>query len=122
MVSRPVLAIAIAVWTLLSWGGRIRLLTDPEQGDVGNWLRIGGSVLVGALAVAVLLLAQGSALERWLLMFFAAWSTVLWLRSLVTVWMGDQSMAFRIVHTILAAGFLALAYLASRTGWPSRSA
>lgn len=117
MVSRTVLAVAIAAWTLLTWGGRVRLLTDAEQGDLANWLRIGGSILVGALAVAVLLLAQGSGLERWMLTFFAAWSSVIWLRSLISVWAGSESMAFKLVHTVLAAGFFVLAYLALRVGW-----
>lgn len=116
MLSRTILAVAIAAWTLLSWGGRIRLLTEMEQ-DLGNWLRIGGSLLVGAAAVAVLLLAEGSGLERWTLTVFAAWSTVLWLRSLTSVWTGDQSMAFKTVHTVLAAGFFFLSYQAIRLGW-----
>lgn len=117
MVSRTVLAVAIAVWTLLTWGGRIRLLTDAEQGDLGNWLRIGGSVLVGGLAVLVLLVAGETLWERWILTFFAAWSTVIWLRSLITVWSGQESMAFKSVHTVLASGFFLLAYWAIRTGW-----
>lgn len=116
MLSRTILSVAIAAWTLLSWGGRIRLLTEMEQ-DLGNWLRIGGSLLVGAAAVAVLLLAEGSSLERWTLTVFAAWSTVLWLRSLTSVWTGDQSMAFKTVHTVLAAGFFFLSYQAIRLGW-----
>lgn len=116
MLSRTILAIAIAAWTLLSWGGRIRLLTEAEQ-DVGNWLRIGGSLLLGAAAVAVLLVAEGGGLERWILTLFAAWSTVLWLRSLISVWTGDQSMAFKVVHTVLAAGFFFLSYQAIRLGW-----
>lgn len=117
MVSRTVLAIAIAVWTLLTWGGRVRLLTDAEQADVGNWLRIGGSILVGALAVLVLLAAAETGWERWVLTFFAAWSAAIWLRSLITVWLGQESMAFKSVHTVLAAGFFLLAYWAIRTGW-----
>lgn len=120
MLSRAVLALVVAAWTLLSWGGRIRLLTEAEQ-DPGNWLRIGGSLLVGAAAVAVLLLADGTALERWVLTVFAAWSTVIWLRSLVSVWPGDQSLAFKAVHTGLALGFFFLSYQAVRLGWTERS-
>lgn len=116
MLSRTILAVVIAAWTLLSWGGRIRLLTELEQ-DLGNWLRIGGSLVVGAAAVAVLLLAEGSGLERWTLTVFAAWSTVLWFRSLTSVWTGDQSMAFKTVHTVLAVGFFFLSYQAIRLGW-----
>lgn len=119
MLSRTVLAFAVAAWTLLSWGGRIRLLTEAEQ-DLGNWLRIGGSILVGAMAVGVLLLAEGGGLERWILAIFALWSTALWLRSLFSVWTGDQSLAFGAVHTVLAVGFFFLSYQAIRVGWTGR--
>lgn len=121
MLSRTALAIAIAVWTLLTWGGRIRLLTDAEQADTANWLRIGGSLAVGAVAVVALLALGGSQAERWLLTFFALWSTSIWARSLFAVWSGEQSMGFKAVHTVLAVGFLALSYLALRTGWSPRA-
>ncbi len=117
MVSRTVLAIAIAGWTLTTWGGRIRLLTDAEQADVGNWMRIGGSLLIGTLAVIALLFAAQSSIERALLTLFAVWSLGLWLRSLVSVWTGEASMGFKSVHTLLAAGFFLLSYLAVRVGW-----
>lgn len=117
MVTRTVLAIAIGVWTLLAWAGRVRLLTDAEQGDLGNWVRIGGSLLVGGVAVATLLLAAGGGWERWALTFFALWTSVIWIRSLITVWTGDQSLAFKLVHTVLASGFLVLSYLAADRAW-----
>ena len=116
MVSRTVLAIAVAAWTLLSWGGRIRLLTAAEQ-DVSNWIRIGGSLLIGAAAVSVLLFAAGSALERWVLTLFSVWTAVLWIRSLFSVWTGDHSFGFQLVHTVLEVGFSVLVYLSMRTGW-----
>lgn len=120
MVSRTVLAVAIGAWTLLSWGGRIRLLTDTEQG-LATWVRIGGSLLVGVAAVLVVLFADGGGLERWVLTLFAAWSTTIWLRSLISVWTEDHSTAFRLVHTVLAAGFFVVAYLSLRTGWSART-
>lgn len=116
MPSRTALALAVAVWTLLTWGGRIRLLTEAEQ-DPSNWIRIGGSLLIGAAAVVVLLVAADSGVERWVLTLFAVWSTVIWVRSLIAVWGGDESLAFRAVHTVLALGFLILAYLTIRVGW-----
>lgn len=90
-------------------------MSEAEQGDVGNWVRIGGSLLIGAAAVAVLVAARG-ALERWVLTVFSVWSTVIWVRSLLTVWSGVESAAFKAVHTLLAVGFLLLAYLAMRRG------
>ncbi len=117
MVSRTVLAVAIAGWTLLAWGGRVRLLTDAEQADPGNWARIGGSLLVGTVAVLVLVVAAGGAWERWALTLFAVWSTAVWVRSLSVVWPGEQSMSFKVVHSALAAGFLLLAFLAVERAW-----
>lgn len=116
MISRTVLAVAIGAWTLFAWGGRIRLLTQGEQ-DLANWLRIGGSLLVGVVAVVGLIMAGGGGLERWALTLFAAWSAGIWLRSLVLVWTGEQSLGFKIVHTVLAAGFFILAWLSLRRGW-----
>lgn len=120
MSSRTWFAIALAAWTLISWGGRIRLLTDAEQGDLTNWARIGGSLVIGLAAAAAVLWAQGTGVERWVLTVFAAWSVALWVRSLITVWSGDQSLAFKAVHTVLAAGFLVLAFLALQVGWTRR--
>lgn len=120
MVSRTFLAAAVAVWTLLTWGSRIRLLTDAEQADPGSWLRIGGSLLIGTVVVAVLLLAPGGGLERWTLTIFAVWSVVLWARSAVVVLPADHSVAFKTVHALLAAGFFLLAYWAVRRGWSGR--
>lgn len=120
MSGRAWLAIGIVAWTALTWGGRIRLLTTPEQSDWENWARIGGSILIGLAAAAALILASGGQWERWLTTLFALWSTAIWLRSLVTVWTGDNSTGFKVVHTVLATGFLVLAYLAVRVGWSPR--
>lgn len=121
MTGRVWLAIGILGWTAVTWGGRIRLLTGAEQADPSNWVRIGGSILIGLVAAAVLVLAAGGQVERWVLTVFAIWSTVIWLRSLVTVWAGDDSMAFKLVHTVLAIGYAVLSYLALKTGWGVRS-
>lgn len=120
MVSRPTLALAVAAWTLLTWGGRIRLLTAAEQSDPANWARIGGSLLLGAAVVVVLFLAPGGSLERWVLTAFAGWSVLLWARSLAVVLPAEHSTAFKAVHTLLALGFFLLAYWALRWGWSPR--
>ena len=121
MTGRIWLAIGIMAWTALTWGGRIRLLTDTEQADPSNWARIGGSILIGLAAAAVLVWMAGGQVERWVLTVFAIWSTVIWLRSLVTVWAGDNSITFKLVHTVLAIAYVVLSYLALKTGWDART-
>jgi hypothetical protein len=36
-------------------------------------------------------------------------TVVLWIRSLIVSWAGDGSLPFKMVHTVLALGFFALA-------------
>lgn len=107
---RTVLAIGIAAWTLVAWGGRIGLLTSGE--GLGAWLRIGGSLVIGLLAAATLLVPQLEGARKPVLIVFAVFTVVLWMRSLVVNWTGDGSMPFKIVHTVLAIGFFALAWWA----------
>ncbi|MFP3882977.1 MAG: hypothetical protein ACLFRT_00725 [Actinomycetota bacterium] len=104
---RTALAIGIAVWTLVAWGGRIGLLTSGEGMDA--WLRIGGSIVIGLFAAATLLVPQLEGARKSALILFAVFTVVLWIRSLVVNWTGDGSMPFKIVHTVLAIGFFALA-------------
>lgn len=107
---RTALAIGIAVWTLVAWGGRIGLLTSGE--GLGAWLRIGGSIVIGLFAAATLLVPQLEGARKPALIVFAVFTVVLWMRSLVVNWTGDGSMPFKIVHTVLAIGFFALAWWA----------
>jgi hypothetical protein len=107
---RIALAVAIGVWTLAAWGGRIGLLTSGE--GWGAWLRIGGSLAVGLVAVLSLTVP---ALEGWrkpALVTFAIFTIVLWVRSLIVTWTGSGSLPFKLVHTVLAVGFFALAWWA----------
>lgn len=108
---RVQLASAIIVWTAVTWGGRIGLLTSGE--GIGAWLRIGGSILIGLFAAATLLLPQLEAARRPALIVFAVFTVVLWIRSLIVNWAGDGSVPFKLVHTALAIGFFALAAWAS---------
>lgn len=101
------LAAAIAVWTLGAWGGRIGLLTSGEGS--GAWIRIGGSLLIGLFAAASLVVPQLQPVRRVALYLFAGFTLVLWTRSLIVNWTGDGSLPFKLVHTVLAVGFFALA-------------
>ena len=107
---RVALGIAIAVWTLAAWGGRIGLLTSEE--GLSAWIRIGGSLAVGLFAAATLLIPQLEGARRWALIVFSLFTVVLWVRSLVVNWAGDGTLPFKLVHTVLAVGFFALAWWA----------
>jgi len=107
---RIALGIAIGVWTLAAWGGRIGLLTSGE--GWGAWLRIGGSLLIGLFAAATLLVPQLEDARRPALLMFSVFTVLLWIRSLIVNWAGDGTLAFKLVHTVLALGFFALAWWA----------
>lgn len=104
---RVVLGIAIAVWTLAAWGGRIGLLTSGE--GLWAWVRIGGSLAIGLFAAATLLIPQLEGARRWALILFSVFTVLLWARSLWVNWAGDGTLPFKLVHTVLAVGFFALA-------------
>jgi hypothetical protein len=101
------LAVAIAAWTLLAWVGRIGLLVGGE--GLASWLRIGGSLLVGLFAAITLLVPRLEPVRRPALIVFAVFTMLLWARSLYVNWTGSGSLPFKMVHTVLALGFFALA-------------
>ena len=107
MSSSLVLAISIVAWTVIAWGGRVGLLTSDE--GVGAWIRIGGSLLIGLFAASALVLPQLSAVRKPTLILFSIFTVALWVRSLLVNWGGDGSLPFKLVHTVLALGFFALA-------------
>ena len=107
---RVALAAAIALWTLVAWSGRIGLLTSGE--GLGAWLRIGGSLLVALLAAATLVIPRLEPIRKTALVVFAVFTVLLWARSLIVTWLGDGSLPFKMVHSVLALGFGALAWWA----------
>ena len=114
MIGKPTwLAAGVLVWTALAWGGRIGLLTDGEGWS--DLLRIGGSLLLGLVTAIVLAVPSLRSRAAPLFFLFSIWTTGLWLRSMVVNWSGSGSLAFKLVHTVLAAGFFGLAYLVWRT-------
>lgn len=104
---RVALAVAITVWTLVAWGGRIGLLTADE--GWGSWLRIGGSLLIGLVAATTLLVPGLEPARRPALVVFSVFTFVLWARSLIVTWIGAGTTPFKLVHTVLALGFFVLA-------------
>lgn len=112
-MARPVpLGVGIALLTIVAWGGRLNLLGGGE-----HWFdiaRIVGSVIVGAAATAVLIVPPLQRASTPVLALFALWTLTLWTRSLIVNWAGSGTLAFKLVHTGLAAGFFYLSWLAIR--------
>lgn len=113
MMSRNRLAWAIGLWAAISWGGRVAIVFDIGSAPADR-LRIGASVLVAAAAVTALIARRG---ERPVVSVYALVQAIVWIRSLVVVFTSEQTPGFLVVHTILAAGSLALAAVASLTVW-----
>lgn len=80
---------------------------------VGAWLRIGGSLAIGLFAAATLAVPQLEGARRPALIFLSVFTVVLWIRSLIVTWVGDGSLPFKMVHTVLALGFFALVWWAA---------
>jgi hypothetical protein len=92
-----------ATWTVVVWATRIPLL-EPDA-TVSDWIRIGIGLLTG-FAVGAVGLRYPSVPARgraWINVGFAFVMVFLWLPSLLSVWTTDHQLAFRLVHTTLAA-------------------
>lgn len=117
-------AFAAAVWTFIAWGNRIGLLTGDEAGDWWNWVRIGGSLLLGVLlAVIGVALVRGRPLAKWMagvFVLFGALMLVIWLRSSISVLTGDESIGFKVVHVVLAVVSIGFGAVLTRAGFQSR--
>lgn len=113
MTRKPLwMAAGVLLWTGVAWGGRIGLLTDSEGWT--DLARIGGSLLIGLVTAVALAVPSLRPRSTPLFYVFAIWTTGLWLRSMAVTWTGSGSLPFKLVHTILAAGFFGLAYLVWR--------
>lgn len=91
------------LWTLVAWGGRLTLLA--VGGDWWDWVRIGGSFLIGVITGIMLLV---SSLRTWAVpatYVFSAWTTVIWIRSMIANWTVSGALGLKLVHTALAIGF-----------------
>lgn len=101
------IAAVVVAWALVTWGGRIGLLTGAEAADPVTWLRVGGSLATAGLGAYGVVAGR-----RWLVWIYAAWTLAVWGTSLVSVWTADHSAAFLAVHTLLAVVSVGIAVLA----------
>ena len=111
---------AAALWTFIAWGSRIDFITSEDARDPWNWLRIGGSLLLGvALVVAAIALWIGRPFGRPMATVFVAFATLtlaVWLRSAISVLSGDETAAFKAVHVVLATISIAFGLVLGRVG------
>ncbi len=100
-------ALGAAIWTFIAWGSRIDFITSDDARDPWNWIRIGGSLLLGvALVVIAVALWRGLPFTRTVglvLLTFAGLMIIIWIRSVFSVLNDDESLAFKLVHIVLAA-------------------
>jgi ABC-type Fe3+-siderophore transport system permease subunit len=107
----------LVIWTLAIWGGRLRnIITDNELTGVERIVSLG--VAVGLIAAACALLWamvrgapwKGRALAALVVLGIARWT----LRGPVILLSDDWETSFKIVHTILWLGTVALSLAAWR--------
>lgn len=104
---------ALAVWTLVVWGGRIR---NAVSGDEGAGALVLATTFV-ALAVAVLA-TRG---HRLAVLALAGWTVAVWAVRIVDIAvLSDHEAAFVVVHAALAAASIALALWAARAASAQR--
>jgi len=114
-------AVALAVWSLFVWGGRLRNLF-AEPGGLGDlaggerWSLV-GSLLFAVLAVATLVtLAVGRRFTIIPATALAVLGIVVWAYRAVVILGRDYSAGFMVVHTILAAVSIGLGLWYLRSG------
>jgi hypothetical protein len=112
--------LVLAGWTLFVWGQRVaNVLGDDalDGGEVAVRLALAGSFVVLAVAVAVGVLLAGQTRPRGLaalVRLLAGWTVVVWAWRAIDIAAGNWSVAFVVVHLVLAVVSVVLAVLAWR--------
>jgi hypothetical protein len=119
--SARIILISFAGWTLFVWGQRVSNVLGDEAldgGQVGARLALAGSFVLLALAVAVGSFLARETRPRWLdgaVKALAVWTVAVWAWRAVDIVTGDWSVAFVVVHLVLAVISVGLAVLGWRT-------
>jgi hypothetical protein len=114
---RPWPAVGLAIWTLFVWLTRVRnALGDGDLGvaDRTFSLVLATSFLVLAGLVLQAVIGRRGHLGRAVLVL-AGWTTVVWIVRGVGIATGDHSIAFVVVHLLLAAISIGLSAVAVRS-------
>ena len=104
----PAPVVALAVWTLVVWGGRIRNAIADDAGA--------GSVVLAVTFVLLALLVLATRGGWRPVVALAAWTVAVWaVRAVDIALFSDHDTAFVVVHLVLATVSVALAAWAART-------
>ena len=115
VLSWPGPAVVVAVWTFLVWTGRIRnIWADDELTTTEQWWRTALALVMTAGAVAVLASLRTSRAAS-VVRGFAVLTTVVWVVRDLQILLGDWEAGFKVVHTVLAVGSIALVWWADRS-------
>ena len=103
----PAPVLALAVWTLLVWAGRIRNAVADDAGT--------GPIVLAASFVALAVLVLVTRM-RGAVLALALWTVTVWtVRAVDIALLSDHDTAFVVVHLVLASLSVALAVWAART-------
>lgn len=112
VIRRETTMLAVAgLWTLFVWVTRLRLASADGTTSWLDWARILVSVSFGLILVTLAMRIRRGTRSQWsaaAMIGFAVWTVVVWVPSLVSVLAGDQTSAFKLVHSFLAIGSLAV--------------
>lgn len=115
VVLRETIVLALAgLWTLVVWATRLRIASSDAETSWTDWARILVSLIFGLILAALAISLRRGARNKWgaaAMIGFALWMVIVWVPSLVGVLAGDQSSAFKLVHSALAMGSLAVGAL-----------
>ena len=109
---KPLAVAVFAIWTLFVWGQRIVNIVTRNGGDGVDLARAIAFVVVGVAVAVVAVRPMAPALAH-RVVSVAGWASIaLWATRLVTIPLGDYSVGFIVVHLVLAAISIALAWWA----------
>lgn len=117
-------AVIVAAWTLLVWVGRIRnIWADEDLSSAEQRWRTALAVVMGVGAVGILAaVRKGGSTTIAAVRGFAVLTTLVWGVRGTQILLGDWEAGFKVVHSVLAVGSIALVWWADRTAQKTSAA
>jgi hypothetical protein len=118
-VRRRPATVALVAWTFLVWTTRVGTIWEDDElsgaGKVGRTaLALSFTLLALAVVVTLVRRSTGGRPTTTAVDALAAWTTAVWAVRAPGIVLADHGAAFTIVHLVLAAVSIVLAYLAFR--------